>query len=86
MFYRHLITRAKEHFNLSLIVYNKVQLRTIFYHVTFAQLTLNNFTVLRRCNLDFHTENYEALLIRKYNPSLYRQFYANGASYLLKIF
>ena len=42
--------------------------------------------MLRKCKSEFHTRIHEALSIRKSNPNLKRELYANGTSFLLDIF
>ena len=46
---------------------------------------LNGFKVLRTCNSDYATKIQEALLIKKHNPQINRQLYANGSSFLLSV-
>ena len=46
---------------------------------------LNGFKVLRICNSKYATTIQEVLLIKKHNPQLNRQFYANGSSFLLNV-
>ena len=46
----------------------------------------NSFKIIRKCASEFQTKIHEALLIRKRNPGLNRQLYANGSSFLLNIF
>ena len=47
---------------------------------------LNSFTVIRKCNTAYEAKIQEALLIKKQNPKLNKQLYANGASFLLNIY
>ena len=47
---------------------------------------LKSFTVIKKCQLKFHTKIHEALLIKKDTPKLNRQLYAKGASFLLQVF
>ena len=47
---------------------------------------LNSFTVIRKCNTAYETKIQEVLLIKKQNPKLNKQLYANGASFLLNIY
>ena len=46
----------------------------------------NGFKVLRICNSEYATKIQEALLIKKHNPQLNRQLYANGSSFLLNVY
>ena len=47
---------------------------------------LNNFLILRKCKSEFHTRIHKALLIRKSDPNLNCELYANGTSFLVNIF
>ena len=47
---------------------------------------LKGFKVLRICNSEYATKIQEALLIKKHNPQLNRQLYANGSSFLLNVY
>ena len=42
--------------------------------------------VMRKCNSHFEVKLYEALLIIRDSPSLNKQCYASGTSFLLNIF
>ena len=46
---------------------------------------LNSFEVLKQCKSDFQAKIHEALLIKKHRPSLNKQLYAHGSSFLLNI-
>ena len=37
--------------------------------------------MIKKCKSEFHTKIHEALFIKKCNPSLNRQLYANGRHY-----
>ena len=43
------------------------------------------FKIIKKCNSNFETEIDEALLIKKHNPKLNRQLFANRSSFLLNI-
>ena len=43
---------------------------------------LENFGIIRKCESDYQTKIHEALLIKEHTPSLNRQLYAGGASFL----
>ena len=47
---------------------------------------LDNFSILKTCNTQYSTKIQEALLIKKHNPELNTQLYANGSSILLNVF
>ena len=46
----------------------------------------DNFSILKTCNTQYSTKIQEALLIKKRNPKLNTQLYANGFSFLLNVF
>ena len=88
---RHLGVRAREHLNLA----DHHKNSAIKDHLTFcdvcceackAQLSADNFKILKKCRSDFDTEIQEALYIKKTHPKLNKQLYAHGASFLLNIF
>ena len=87
MSFRHLVTRAKEHLNL-----NQSQKSAIKDHILDCVKCFNSShsLVSRKilCNgkNEYDTKVYEALLIKKFKPKLNRQLYANGCSFLLKVF
>ena len=84
---RHLSTRVREHLN-----FNSLTKSSIKDHIMSCQIcsnyrhNLNSFTILRKCRSEFHTKIHEALLIKKHKPTLNRQLYAAGSSFLLQIF
>ena len=49
-------------------------------------VTINNFDVLRKCRNKLDTAIYEAILIRKHNPSLNRQLVKPGWQHKLMVF
>ena len=51
-----------------------------------VQHDLNAFKVLKQSKLDFQVEIHEALLIKKHRPSLSKQLYAHGRSFLLNLY
>ena len=83
---RHLGTRIQEH------LHHKTIKSTIREHFERCQnckvnkTNLNGFKVLRTCNSEYATTIQEALLIKKHNPQLNRQLYANGSSFLLNVY
>ena len=51
-----------------------------------SKFNVNSFKIIKKCNSNFETKIYEALLIEKHNPGLNRQLFAYGSSFLLNIF
>ena len=51
-----------------------------------VKLNLNSFKIIKKYKSEFHTKIHEALFIKKRNPGLNRQLYANGSSFLLNVF
>jgi len=47
---------------------------------------MESIKILRTCPSEYDTKIQEALLIKKLNPKLNKQLYANGSSFLLSIF
>ena len=47
---------------------------------------VNSFKIIKKSNSNFETKIYKALLIKKHNPGINRQLFANGSSLLLNIF
>ena len=45
---------------------------------------VTSFEILRKCNTDYDTKIYEALLIKKTKATSNKQIYGKGASFLLK--
>ena len=50
------------------------------------KLTVQNFKVLKECNNKLETTINEAILIKKYNPSLNKQLMKPGITHNLRIF
>ena len=80
-----LITRVREHLD-----FNSIQRLTIkgshFFLVVFIRMFnmgLKSFTLIKKCQSEFHTKLHKALLIKKDTPKLNRQLYAKGASFLV---
>ena len=66
-----------------------VRLNNIFFRVTVCsnmRHDLNSFEVLKQCKSDFQAKIREALIIKKYRPSLNKQLYAHGSSFLLNVY
>ena len=47
---------------------------------------VNDFKIMRVCSSEYNTKIQEALLIKKCNPKLNSQLYANNWSFLLNVF
>ena len=46
----------------------------------------DNFSILKTYNTQYSTKVQKALLVKKHNPKLNTQLYANGSSFLLNVF
>ena len=51
-----------------------------------VQHDVNSLEVLKQCKSDFQDKLHEALLIKKHRPSLNKQLYAHGSSFLLNVY
>ena len=83
---RHLGTRIQEHLHLKA---TKSAIREHFGICQNCKLNntdLNDFKVLRICNSEYATTIQEALLIKKHNPQLNRQLYADGSSFFINVY
>ena len=86
MITRHLGIRIQEHLQ------HKTTKSAIHDHFEICRncklnnTDFNGFKVLRICNSEYATKIQEALLIKKHNPQLNRQLYANGSSFLLNVY
>ena len=84
---QYLITRVREHLD-----FNSIQRSAIENHILSCgicvdvQHSLKSFTVIKKCQSEFHTKINEALLIKKDTPKLNSQLYAKGAPFLLQVF
>ena len=82
---RHLVERAKEHLSFS----DKES--AVGEHIKScdmcksAQLSVQNFQILKKCRNKFSTKIFEALFIQKLHPTLNTQV-SNDYGFLLKIF
>ena len=85
---RHLTNRAKKHLDFN----NQSRKRTTKDHVldrsicSGSQHNLASSNILRNCKNVYDAKVCEALRIKKLKPKLNRRLYANGCSFLLKIF
>ena len=83
---RHLIERANEHLEFS----DKES--AVAAHIKSCPscqnttLTVQNFSILKKCHTKFQTKIFEALYIQKLHPTLNVQLSNDGSGYLLKIF
>ena len=79
---RHLSTRAREHLDFNSQVSSAIKNYIMCCSVcSSVKLNLNSFKIIKKCKLEFHTKIHEALFIKKPNPVLSRQLYANGYFY-----
>ena len=52
-----------------------------------AKLSIHNFEIMKKCRSESDTKIFEALYIKKFNPIINRQMFANrGASFTINIF
>ena len=76
---RHLSTRAKEHLDFNSQVSSAIKNHIMCCNVcSSVKLNLNSFKIIKKCKSEFHTKIHKALFIKKRNPGLNRQVYANG--------
>ena len=84
---RHLSTRAREHLDFNSQVSSAIKNHIMCYTVCpSVKLNLNSFKIIKKCKSEFQTKIHKALFIKKRNPGLNRQLYANGFLFLLTIF
>ena len=82
---RHLSVRVREH------LHSKVRL-AVGKHIDNCHVCkqkpvgVKHFKIMRACSTEYNTKIQEALLIKKCNPKLNSQWYANGSSFLLNVF
>ena len=75
---RHLSTRAREHLDFNSQGSSAIKNHIMCCNVcSSVKLNLNSFKIIKKCELEFHTKIHEALFIKKRNPGLNRQLYAN---------
>ena len=83
---RHLVERAREHLEYA------DKNSAIGAHISTCQscrssnLSVSNFTVLKRCRTKFETKIFEALLIQKLHPTLNTQVATDQTGFLMKVF
>ena len=82
---RHLSVRVKKHLHSK--VRSAVGKHTDNCDVCKEKLVgVNNFTIMRACSTEYNSKIQEALLIKKCNPKLNSELYANDLSVLLNVF
>ena len=75
---RHWSTRAKEHLDINSQVSSVIKNHIMCCNVcSSVKLNLNSFKIIKKRKSEFHTKIHEALFIKKHNPGLNRQLYAN---------
>ena len=86
---RLLITRAKEH--ISDCKSNKSVIKNHILNCNNCldedpKFQVDQFSIMRKCNSAYEAKIHEALLIKKQNPTINKQMYANGTSFLLSVY
>ena len=84
---RHLNIRAGEHLNVSRS--GKSAIKEHIRKCSLCKTQPNNmkeFKIIRKCQTTNEAKIHEALVIKRSNPGLNKQLYANGASFLLNVF
>ena len=77
-----MITRVREHLDFNSIQISAIKDHILSYGIcSDVQLGLKSFTVIKKCQSEFHTKVHEVLLIKKDTPKLNRQLNAKGASF-----
>ena len=83
----HLSTRVGEHLGFRLKTESSFKKHIKSCDIcSNTKFNVNSFKIIKKCNSNFETKIHEALLIKKHNPKLNRQLFANGSSFLLNIF
>ena len=84
---RHIATRAKEHITPKDSTKSEVK-NHIFECNTCknSQLSVENFSILKKCKNDYTCKIAEALFIKKFRPRLNKQKLNKSQSYLLRVF
>ena len=82
---RHLAVRVREHLHLK--IRSAVGRHIDNCHVCKDKpVGVNDFKIMRACSTEYNTKSQKTLLIKKCNPKLNSQLYANGSSFLLYVF
>ena len=50
-----------------------------------SKFNVNSFKIIKKRNSNFETKIHKVLLIKKHDPGLNQQLFANGSSFLLNI-
>ena len=80
-------TRVGEHLGFQLKTESSIKEHIISCDIfSSTRFNVNSFKIIKKCNFNFETKIHKALLIKKHNPKLNRQLFANGSSFLLNIF
>ena len=82
---RHLVTRIQEH------LHSTTNKTAISEHLKLCESckkdsNVKSFKIIKKCSNEYETKIHEALQIKKINPKLNKQLYANGSSFLLNVF
>ena len=82
---RHLVTRVQEH------LHSTTNKTAISEHLKLCEsckkdINIKSFKIIKKCSNEYETKIHEALQIKKINPKLNKQLYANGSSFLLNVF
>ena len=83
----HLSIRTGEHLNVSRS--GKSAIKDHIRKCSSCKTQPNNmkqFEIIRKCQTSYEAKIHEALVIKRRNPVLNKQLYANGASFLLNVF
>ena len=84
---RHLDIRSGEHLNDSRL--GKSAIKDRIRKGSSCKTQPNNmkqFEIIRKCQTSYEAKIHETLVIKKRNPVLNKQLYADGASFLLNVF
>ena len=84
---RYLSSRTGEHLNVSRS--GKSAIKEHIRKCSSCKTQPNNmkqFEIIKKCQTSYEAKIHEALVIKRSNPVLNKQLYANGASYLLNVF
>ena len=84
---RHLSIRLGEHLGFYLKTDSAVKDHIMSCDICAnSKFNVNSYKIIKKCNSNFETKIHGALLIKKHNPGLNRQLFANGSWFLLNIF
>ena len=85
---RHLSNRVGEHLNVASLQENSAIKQHILSCSVCSNVRhdLNSCEILKQCKSDFLAKIHETLLITKHRPTLNKQLYAHGSSFLLNVY